>query len=346
MRFPLERIERFVVEIFTALDVIPEHAVVTARRLLEADLRGRTGHGLIRVPQYVTRIEAGGINLRPEIERLRETPVSALVDGDNGLGQVVMTYAAGTAIEKATSSGMAWVGTVHSNHAGAGGIYSAMALEHDLIGIYMAVASANVMPPWGGRERLLGTNPIAIAIPAGSEPPLQLDIATTVASHGTIKVLAQAGEPMPEGWVTDAEGNAITDPNRADEGFLVPIGGYKGSGLNMAMGLLAGVLNDAAFGADVIDHRVVPGEAANTGQAILVLRPDLFRDLDEFKSAMDRHLQEMRDSGSPGSVHIPGDGSVRLEAEQRRDGVSVPPTLLDQLRDLAHRFDLEDRLES
>ncbi|MDH3397729.1 MAG: Ldh family oxidoreductase [Acidimicrobiia bacterium] len=346
MRFPLERIERFVVEIFTALDVIPEHAVVTARRLLEADLRGRTGHGLIRVPQYVTRIEAGGINLRPEIERLRETPVSALVDGDNGLGQVVMTYAAGTAIEKATSSGMAWVGTVHSNHAGAGGIYSAMALEHDLIGIYMAVASANVMPPWGGRERLLGTNPIAIAIPAGSEPPLQLDIATTVASHGTIKVLAQAGEPMPEGWVTDAEGNAITDPNRADEGFLVPIGGYKGSGLNMAIGLLAGVLNDAAFGADVIDHRVVPGEAANTGQAILVLRPDLFRDLDEFKSAMDRHLQEMRDSGSPGSVHIPGDGSVRLEAEQRRDGVSVPPTLLDQLRDLAHRFDLEDRLES
>jgi len=346
VRFPLERIERFVVEIFTALDVIPEHAVVTARRLLEADLRGRTGHGLIRVPQYVTRIEAGGINLRPEIERLRETPVSALVDGDNGLGQVVMTYAAGTAIEKATSSGMAWVGTVHSNHAGAGGIYSAMALEHDLIGIYMAVASANVMPPWGGRERLLGTNPIAIAIPAGSEPPLQLDIATTVASHGTIKVLAQAGEPMPEGWVTDAEGNAITDPNRADEGFLVPIGGYKGSGLNMAIGLLAGVLNDAAFGADVIDHRVVPGEAANTGQAILVLRPDLFRDLDEFKSAMDRHLQEMRDSGSPGSVHIPGDGSVRLEAEQRRDGVSVPPTLLDQLRDLAHRFDLEDRLES
>jgi len=346
VRFPLDRIERFIVEVLTRLNVLPEHADITARRLLEADLRGRTGHGLIRVPQYVTRIEAGGINLRPRIKRLRETPVSALVDGDNGLGQVVMTIAAETAIEKATRSGMAWVGTVRSNHAGAAGIYTALTLDHDLIGIYMAVASANVMPPWGGRDRLLGTNPISIAIPAGEETPLQIDIATTVASHGTIKVLAQAGEVMPEGWVIDPDGNPITDPNRADEGFLMPIGGYKGSGLNMAIGLLAGVLNDAAFGAEVIDHRAVPDQAANTGQAILVLRPDLFRDLDDFKVAMDRHLRSMRDSGPPGTVHIPGDGAVRLEAEQRRDGVVVAPALLDRLRDLAHRFDLEDRLEA
>jgi LDH2 family malate/lactate/ureidoglycolate dehydrogenase len=301
---------------------------------------------VIRVPQYVTRIEAGGINLRPEIQLLRETPVSALVDGDNGLGQVVMTLAAETAIEKATESGMAWVGTVHSNHAGAAGIYTALALEQDLIGIYMAVASANVMPPWGGRERLLGTNPISIAIPAGEENPLQLDIATTVASHGTIKVVAQAGESMPEGWVIDADGNPITDPKKADEGFLMPIGGYKGSGLNMALGLLAGVLNDAAFGSEVIDHRAVHDQPANTGQAILVMRPDLFRDLDDFKTAMDHQLLAMRESGPPGTVHIPGDGAVRLEAEQRSQGVSVSPTLLSQLRGLADRFELEDRLDN
>lgn len=333
-------------ELFTSLDVIEEHAAITARRLLEADLRGRTGHGIIRVPQYVTRIEAGGINLRPQITRLRETPVSALVDGDNGLGQVVMTRAAQAAIEKAKVSGLAWVGTVHSNHAGAGGIYTALALPHDLISIYMAVASANVMPPWGGRDRLLGTNPISIAIPAGSETPFQLDIATTVTSHGTIKVLAQAGETMPEGWVIDRAGNPITDPHRADEGFLMPIGGYKGSGLNMAIGLLAGVLNDAAFGADVIDHRVVPDQEANTGQALLVMRPDLFRDLDDFKSAMDRHLRELRGTGPPGTVHIPGDGAAALEAEQRGRGVSVAPALLDQLRGLAQRFELGDRLEA
>lgn len=345
MRFQLERLEEFVVAIFTKLGVLPDHARTTAVRLLEADLRGRNGHGVIRVPQYVTRIEAGGINLRPDIQLLRETPVSALVDGDNGLGQVVMTLAAEKAIEKATESGMAWVGTVHSNHAGAAGIYTALALEQDLIGIYMAVASANVMPPWGGSERLLGTNPISIAIPAGDESPLQLDIATTVTSHGTIKVVAQAGESMPEGWVIDAEGNPITDPARADEGFLMPIGGYKGSGLNMAIGLLAGVLNDAAFGPEVIDHRAVPDEPANTGQAILVMRPDLFRDLEDFRTAMDHHLRALRESGPPGAVHIPGDGAVRLEAEQRSEGVEISPTLLGQLRDLAARFELGDGLD-
>ena len=345
MRFPLERLEAFVADVFVRLDVLPEHAEITARRLVEADLRGRTGHGVIRVPQYVIRIEAGGINLRPEIQLLRETPVSALVDGDNGLGQVVMTLAMETAIEKATSAGIAWVGTVHSNHAGAAGIYTALALEQDLIGIYMAVASANVMPPWGGIDRLLGTNPISIAIPAGDETPLQIDIATTVASHGTIKVVAQAGESMPEGWVIDADGNPITDPKKADEGFLMPIGGYKGSGLNMALGLLAGVLNDAAFGSEVIDHRAVPDQPANTGQAIMVMRPDLFRDLDDFKTAMDHHLFAMRESGPPGTVHIPGDGAVKLEAEQRSQGVEISSTLLAQLRDLADRFELADRLD-
>jgi L-2-hydroxycarboxylate dehydrogenase (NAD+) len=344
VRFELTRLQRFVVDLFTRLDVLAEHADTTAWRLLEADLRGRTGHGLIRVPQYVTRIEGGGINLRPKVEVQRSTPVSALVDGDNGLGQVVMTIAAETAIEKAAGSGMAWVGTVRSNHAGAAGVYTAMAMKQDLIAIYMAVASGNVMPPWGGRDRLLGTNPISIAIPARDEPGFQLDIATTVASHGTISVLAQRGESMPEGWVVDGDGKPITDPQRADEGFLVPIGGYKGSGLNIAIGLLAGVLNDAAFGADVIDHRAVSEVAANTGQAIFVMRPDLFRDLDEFKGALDKQLRDMRASGEPGSVHIPGEGAAGLEAEQRSQGIPVPATLLEQLRGLAARFDLDDNL--
>lgn len=342
MRFPVDRLHDFTVDLLTRLDVLPQHADVTARRLIEADLRGRTGHGLIRVPQYVTRIEAGGMNLRPDIAVTRSTPVSALVDGDNGLGQVVMTVAAETAIQKAQAAGMAWVGTVHSNHAGAAGVYTGMAVEEDLIGMYMAVASVNVMPPWGGRERLLGTNPISIALPAGDEPAFQLDIATTVTSHGTIKVLANRGESLPEGWVVDAEGNPITDPHRADEGFLMPIGGYKGSGLNMAIGLLAGVLNQAAFGSEVIDHRAVPDRAANTGQALFVMRPDLMQDLDAFKQGIDRHLRELRESGH--SVHLPGDGPARLIEQQGSEGIPLPDPLLEQLRDLASRFGLDDDL--
>ncbi|HEX7098805.1 MAG TPA: Ldh family oxidoreductase [Acidimicrobiia bacterium] len=345
MRFPVERLHRFVADVFTAVDVLPEHADVTARRLIEADLRGRTGHGIIRVPQYVKRIEHGGIELRPNIHMTRETPVSALIDGDNGLGQVVMTLAAETAIAKAEASGMAWVGTVHSNHAGAAGVYTDMALKRDLIGIYMAVASANVMPPWGGTEKVLGTNPISIAIPAGEEPGFHLDIATTVTSHGTIKVYAQRGEKLPEGWVVDAEGNPITDPERADEGFLMPIGGYKGSGLNMAIGLLAGVLNKAAFGKDVIDHRAVPDVAANTGQAIFVMRPDLFQDLDEFKSNIDDHLRALKAAGPAGKVKIPGEGAAGSEADQRQNGIPLPEPLHRQLAELARRFGLEDTLD-
>lgn len=345
MRFAFERLVAFSRDVLIAVDVLTEHAEVTARRLLEADLRGRTGHGLIRIPQYVSRIEAGGINLRPQISVPRETPVSALVDGDNGLGQVVMTLAAETAIAKATESGMAWVGTVHSNHAGAAGVYTTMAVRSDLIAIYFAVASANVMPPWGGQERLLGTNPISIAIPAGAgDPPFVLDIATTVTSHGTIKVLAQAGEQMPEGWVVDLEGNSILDPSRADEGYLMPIGGYKGSGLNIALGLLAGVLNGAAFGAEVIDHRKVPGQAANTGQAIFVMRPDLFMDLDDFRAVIDHHLDSLRASGQPGVVKLPGDVAAVLEDEQSAEGIPVGDVLLGQLRDLGDRLGLDDRL--
>ncbi len=331
-------------EIFTSLGVLPDHADTTAARLLEADLKGRNGHGIIRVPQYVSRIEAGGINLRPNIVKAKSTPVSCLVDGDNGLGQVVMTTATETAIEKAAEAGMAWVGTVHSNHAGAAGVYTDMAMGHDLIAIYMAVASANVMPPWGGEERLLGTNPISIAIPTGTSPGFLLDIATTVTSHGTIKVIAQRGEEMPEGWVVDREGNPITDPNRANDGFLMPIGGYKGAGLNMALGLLAGVLNSAAFGGEVIDHRAIPDRPANTGQAIFVMRPDLFRELDEFKAAIDRHIDDLRAAGSPGAVHIPGDGAARREQQQRAEGIPIPEVLLGQLRGLAERLELADSL--
>ncbi len=346
MKFDFERLVAFAREVLIAVDVLPEHAEITARRLLEADLRGRSGHGLIRLPQYVPRIEAGGINLRPEITMLRESPVSALVDGDNGLGQVIMTRAVETAVAKAGQVGLAWVGTVNSNHAGAAGVYTSMALQHDLIAMYLAVASANVMPPWGGTERLLGTNPISIAIPTGAgTPPFVLDIATTVTSHGTIKVLAQKGEQMPEGWVVDDEGNSILDPHRADQGYLMPIGGYKGSGLNMAIGMLSGVLNGAAFGADVIDHRAVPEQAANVGQSIVLLRPDLFRDLDDFKSAMDRHLAQLRSAGPPGRVHIPGEGPAAHATDLLATGIPIGDVLLGQLRDFGARFHTDDRLD-
>lgn len=340
-RVAAARLTEFAASVLRAVDVPDGDARVTASRLVEADLRGRTGHGLIRLPSYVARIQAGGMVARAHVVVRHETPVSALVDGGNGLGQVVMTRAAELAIGKAQTSGLAWVGTVHSNHAGAAGLYAEMAAHAGVIGIYLAVANANGMPPWGGTNPLLGTNPLAIAIPAGPSP-FVLDIATTAASHGTIKVAAREGKPMPEGWVVDAAGKPITDPHRADEGFLVPMGGYKGSGLTIAIGLLAGVLNGAAFGADVIDHRRDPASPTNTGQAILCLRPDLFRSRDEVLTDLSVHLDALRDSGSVDGerVRMPGDGAARTRADNEANGVPVPEALAADLARLAEEFDI------
>lgn len=346
VRFPLERLRRFTIEAFEAVGVSAEHAAITADRLLEADLRGRDGHGIIRTILYSKRIRAGAYNLEPDIKVLRETPVSALIDGDNGVGQVVTTRAVEVAIDKAREAGMAWVGVRNGNHAGAGGVYPAMALPHDLIGLYLAVGNANIMPPWNGLDTLLGTNPIAIAIPAGEEPAIQLDIATTTTSHGTIKVLAMEGGTMPEGWVSDREGNPITDPARAEEGFMMPIGGHKGFGLNVVIGLLAGVLNGAAFGEDVIDHRVDWTTPTNSGQAFLAIRPDLFRDLDDFKADMDSQIRSLLSSTPmPGrTIRLPGHNAAHLEAENRRLGVALKPALLEDLQALAAELELDDQL--
>jgi LDH2 family malate/lactate/ureidoglycolate dehydrogenase len=343
-RVPVERLRVFVVGILEAQGVSSEHAAVTADRMIEADLRGRSGHGIIRLGQYSRRIRAGGYNLDPVIRVMRETPVSALVDGDNALGQVVMTRAAQLAIDKAERSGIGWVATVNSNHAGAAGIYPAMAMRSGLGAFYFAVANANGMAPWGGIERLLGTNPIAFAIPAGSETPFQLDMATTVASHGTIEVVAQTGEVMPEGWVVDREGRPVTDPAKASEGFLMPIGGYKGSGLNIMIGLLAGVMTGAAFGSDVVQFRDDHTTPTNTGQSIIAFRPDLFAGADEVADRMDTKLRELRGSASATDqpVRLPGEGVASREADNRALGLSVPDGLIRTLNDLARSVGVTD----
>ncbi|MCT7657023.1 Ldh family oxidoreductase [Mycobacterium deserti] len=345
-RLPAAELTEFAAAILRACEVSPEHAEVTASRLVEADMRGRSGHGLIRLQPYVRRIQAGGINVRPHIQVVHETPVSALVEGDNGLGQVVMTRATELAIAKAAEVGIAWVGTVASNHAGAAGLYAEMAAEAGLVAMYFAVANANGMPPWGGRNPMLGTNPIAIAIPTGDVPFL-LDIATTATSHGSIKVAAREGRQLPEGWLVDAEGRPITDPARAHEGYLVPMGGYKGSGLTIAIGLLAGVLNGAAFGSDVVDHRKDQVTPTNTGQSILVLRADLFRPADEVRAEVTRHLNELRDSGGHDGerVRLPGDRAAETRADNEALGLPVPPQLAAELSQLATELGVDSPLK-
>lgn len=346
--FAVERLEKFVESVLMEQGVAADHARICSRRMIEADLRGMHGHGIFRLPPYCQRLEAGGYNLNPDIRVKRETPVSAVVDGDNGLGQVVVTRAVELAIQKAKTSGMAWVGICNSNHAGAGGVYAAMALPHDLIAMYMAIGNANHMPPWGGVDLLLSTNPIAFAIPTHKEPPIVLDMATTNASYGKVKVAAQKGDQLPPGWMVDKKGHALTDPKRIKDGFLLPIGAYKGFGLNFVIGALAGVLNTAAFGSAVIDFNKDFHTPTNSGQLIFTLRPDLFRELGEFKAEMDMRIQEIRNSTpmeGAEPIRLPGERALERQRHMRSKGVPVARPVLIQLREIAQRLGLPDRLE-
>ncbi len=346
MRYSFDELISFCTELFCAAGIRDEHALIAAQRLVEADLRGRSGHGLIRVAPYLERIRAGGIDRYAQPRVIRETAASAHIDGGNGLGQVVMTMAVELAVAKAAEAGIAVVGTVNSNHAGAAGLYPAMAARHGMAGIYLAVANANGMPPWGGTDPVLGPNPISIAVPSADGPPFLLDIATTAASHGAIKVARQAGRPLPVGWVADREGGPITDPDRADEGFLLPIGGYKGSGLTIAVGLLAGVLNGAAFGHDVVDHRTNPSTPTNTGQLFIALRADAFRPLETVLADVAEHLRALRESGSQSGdpLRLPGDQAAHLEEEYLRDSLPIAPAVRDALNTEAARANIPRRL--
>src|SRR5258706_6947075 len=336
-RLPATRLKRFTADALVAVGLPSKDAAVCADLMVRADLQGADGHGIFRLPQYVRRIRAGAVNVKPKMRVAREAAGMALVDGDNGMGHVVMSFAAKTAIEKAKTAGTAWVGVNRSNHAGPASLYAAMPLEHDMIGLYLAVGNANHMAPWRGIDLLLSTNPIAVAAP-GDGGPIVPDMATTVAAYGKVKTAVQRGETLPEGWMIDHQGRPLTDPKRADQGLLVPIGGYKGYGLALVFGLLAGTLNGAAMGRDVVDFNNDDTTPTNTGHVIVALNVAMFRELKEFKASVDHLIRDIRNSKRlPGvdAIRLPGEQSHAKREERLQSGIPMPAPLLKNLDQLA-----------
>lgn len=284
------------------------------------------------------------MNMHPDIRVVSERAASAVIDGDNGIGHLVMKKAADLAIEKARTTGVAWVGARMSNHAGPAGLYARMPLAHGMIGLYMAVGSANHLPPWGGIDMLLSTNPIAIAIPAGDKPPIVLDMATTNAAYGKVKAKAAAGEAMPEGWMVDRRGDPLLDPTRANEGFLLPIGGPKGYGLALMFGLLAGTLNGAAFGREVVDFNADFKSTTNTGHLVIAVDIDAFVPRATFAAQVDRVWDDMKGAERlPGvdDIRLPGEQSHRLFTARSREGIPLPAPLQKGLALLATELGIE-----
>jgi L-2-hydroxycarboxylate dehydrogenase (NAD+) len=333
-----------IAEALVAAGLPQADAARCAELMTEADLTGADGHGIFRLPQYVRRLKAGGFNKRPNITVSRTAPATAIVDGDNGMGHLVMSRAAVEAIAIAREAGIGWVGVRGSNHAGPAGLYAEMPAAAGMIGLYAAVANANHMATWGGADLLLGTNPLAIGVPTGDKP-LVFDMATSIVAYGTVKKYALRGLAMPEGWFVDAKSGApITDPAKSGDGLLLPMGEYKGSGLALMIGLLAGVLNGAAFGRDVIDFNADDKSATNTGHCIAAIDIARFVPPQTFTSEVDRHVRDLRASQRlPGvdAIRLPGDRRAACRDERVRDGVPVPAPLLAQLDKLAAELQIK-----
>jgi len=337
-RTPVVAVNGLIAEALNKAGLPAGDAAKVAELMLEADLTGSDAHGVFRLPQYVTRLKLKAINAHPNIKVTRSAPATALVDGDNGMGHLVVARAAETAIELARETGVAWVGVRMSNHAGAAGVYAALPVKADMIGLYAAVANANHMPLAGGAEALLGTNPLAIAIPAGAEPPLVLDIATSIVSYGTIKNHRLQGIPLQPSWMVDPKsGAAVTDARKSAEALLLPMAGYKGAGLALMFGMLAGTLNGALFGRDCIDFNAHPDAVTNTGQFVVAIDPARFQPIEQFKAEVDRHSRELRASAAlPGeSVRLPGEQRAQRRADRLANGLALPAELHVELDKMA-----------
>ncbi len=350
MLVPVATLRDFGVDVLTAVGLPEADAQRVIALMVEADLTGAEAHGMFRLPQYVKRIKAGGINRNPKIEVTKTAAATAIVDGDNAMGHLVMSRAVETAVELAESSGIGWVGVRRSNHAGPAALYAEMVLAHGMVGIYSAVASANHMAIWGGAESLLGTNPLAIAIPAGEEPAFVLDMATTVVSYGTVKASVLKGNGLAPGWMIDKKtGEALLDADRVSEGLLLPIGGYKGSGLALALGLLAGTMNGAVMGRDVVDFNYDDATETNTGHFMLAIDVARFIDRKTFAADMDRHIRDLRSSMPlPGAkIRIPGERRNDMRATGRTEGLRFAAQIGARFNQLAQDVGvrpLENRL--
>ena len=343
--FPYTQLLSFTQNVFRQMGCSEADASIAAEVLLSADLRGIDSHGVARLSGYIRLWQAKRINTQPVIKVIHETPSTAVVDGDQGLGLVVAPFAMKIAMEKAEKVGTGWVAVQNSNHFGIAGYHAMMALSKDMIGMAMTNASALVAPTFS-KEKMLGTNPIAVAIPAGNEPPFVADFATTTAANGKLEILQRKKQDTPAGWVQDENGLASTDANILKKnGSLLPLGSdkthgsHKGYALGSIVDIFSAVLSGASYGpwappfpAYIPMPDNMPGEGL--GHFLGAMRIDAFRPATSFKAHMDNWISRFRnaqpiDPANP--VLIPGDPERKIETERLKNGIPLLPVVVEDL---------------
>jgi len=350
--FDYNHLWHFTRDVFVGIGTDDKDAELAATGLLSADLRGIDSHGIARLTGYIRLWEAKRANARPNLHLVHETPSTGVVDGDGGFGLVVAPYAMDLAITKAAQVGSGWIAVRNSNHFGIAAFHAMKALEKDMIGIVMTNASALVAPTFS-IERLLGTNPICVAIPAGNEPPFVADLATTTAANGKLEILQRKNLSAPEGWIQDKEGKISTNPHELKTGgALLPLGGdrehgsHKGYALGAIVDIFSGVLSGANYGpwvppfpAFIPVPENMPGKGI--GHFFGAMRIDAFRKADEFKKDMDQWLIRFRNA-KPAQGHdrvlVPGDPERVMESERKIKGIPLMHAVVKDLEYLSDRF--------
>jgi L-2-hydroxycarboxylate dehydrogenase (NAD+) len=349
--FPLETLREFSTRVFLHFGVPKQDAVQAAEVLACADLRGIDSHGVARLHSYFDMLGLGRINPKPEIKVVRSTMSTATVDGDNGLGLVVGPQANRIAMEMAEKCGWGWVSVRHTNHFGIAGYYVLKALERDLIGWAMTNSTKLVAPLWGA-ERMLGTNPIAIAFPGKEEPAIVIDMATSATAYGKIEIARRRGEPIPEGWAIDRWGSGTTNPHGMMEGgAMLPLGsdrergGHKGYALATMVDILCGVLSGANWGPFAPPFALrqeIPERSVGKGIGHFfgAMRIDGFIEGDEFKRQIDDYIRVFRatkPAPGTGGPLIPGDPEREAEKVRRENGVPLILSVIEELRDISQK---------
>ena len=328
IRFAADTLRTWTQHIFQQVDVGPEDATLLTDSLIEANLRGVDSHGITgQLCVYVKRIQAGVMQPKTTLTIEREHASTALLHGHNSIGQVAAARAMRLAIEKAAKTGVAFVAVAHSNHCGTAAYWAMMALPHGMIG-FSSTNGPAVVAPTGGRRRMLGTNPFAVAIPAGAEQPMVLDMATTVVARGRILLHAKQNKPLEAGWAFDEHGVPTLDPHTAVKGLLAPIGGYKGYGIALAIDLLSGMMTGSSHGAHFPGFPAVNmRDPMDNGSLFAAVNVESFMDLSEFTAHVDAALREIKSAERAEGVeriYIPGEIAFETKAERLAHGIPVP----------------------
>ena len=353
--FTESHLRTFTYNVFKKMGCSDEHATLATDVLLRSDLRGIDSHGVARLSGYIRLWEKKRINATPNIKIVHETPTTATIDGDAGLGLVVAPFAMQVAIEKAEKYGSGWVSVKNSNHFGIAGYHALMAVEKDMIGISMTNASPLVAPTYAN-ERLLGTNPMCYAFPAGKYAPVIVDMATAAAANGKLEIAQRANKSIPDGWVQDKNGDNSSDPNELKNGgSLLPLGSdkdhgsHKGYGLSATVDILSAVLSGANYGPWVPPFVAFLEPSANPvgeglGHFLGAMRVDGFRPAAEFKDHLDNWIERFKSAKTidpDKKVIIPGEPEHEFEQERKISGIPLIDVVVKDLNELAEKLGIE-----